>query len=130
MSSDDQLRMQLLALCAELGPEDGQSAREFHRKKTTRADDRRKQSQLCGQVARALNLALSGASVDELRTTTVRAVAAPRSGEMEVTCVGPPEAGPALESARGWLRTEVANAIHRKRVPRLTYVLLPAVADE
>lgn len=129
MSSDERLRLQLMALCAELGPEDGQSARDFHRKATHRADDRRKQSQLCGQIARALNLALSGASVEVLRTCTVREVTAPRSGEVEVTVIGPPEAGPALEAARGWLRGEIATAIHRKRVPRLSYVLLPEVAE-
>lgn len=127
MSSDDQLRTQLRALCAELGPEDGLNARDFYRKKSQRAAaDRRAQSQLCGQIARALNLALSGASIEALRATLVHTVTAPRSGEVEVTCVGPPEAGPALDLARGWLRTEVASAIHRKRVPRLSFVLLPA----
>lgn len=129
MSSDDRLRMQLLALCAELGPEDGLSARDFHRTKTDRADDRRKQTQLCGQIARALNLALAGASVEALRITTAREVTAPRAGEVQVTFVGPPEAGPALDAALGWLRTEVAAAIHRKRVPRLTCVLLPEGVD-
>lgn len=130
MSSDDRLRMQLLALCAELGPEDGQSAREFHRKSTRRADDRRKQDQLCGQIARALNLALPGATVAALRVCTVKTCTAPRSGDVQVTVCGPPEAGPALEAARGWLRTEVAAAIHRKRVPRLDFILLPAVCHD
>lgn len=128
MSSDDQLRRQLLALCAELGPEDGLNARDFYRKKSQRADDRRTQSQLCGQIAQALNLALSGAGLDALRSTMVHTVIAPRSGEVEVTCIGPPEAAPALDIAQSWLRSEVASAIHRKRVPRLTFVVLPAVA--
>lgn len=59
MSSDDQERMQLQALCAELVPEDGLNARAFYRKKSQRSDDRHTQSQLCGQIARALNLATS-----------------------------------------------------------------------
>lgn len=129
MSSDDRLRMQLQALCAELGPEDGLNARDFHRKNTHRAADRRTQSQLCGQIARALNLALPGAGLEVLRATMVHTVTAPRSGEVEVTCVGPPEARPALHAASGWLRAEVAAAIHRKRVPRLTFVVVPEATD-
>ena len=33
-----------------------------------------------------------------------------------------------LEAARGFLRSEVAQAIHRKRTPHLQFVVLPAAA--
>src|SRR5262249_35734345 len=89
----------------------------------------RKALQLCDQVAQTLGFVLVGECGDDLlRDLVVEAVVpAPNSAHLLVT-VAMPADGPDparvlehLQAAMGMLRSEVAAAIHRKKVPLLTF---------
>jgi ribosome-binding factor A len=119
-------------LCSETGPEDGIDPRDELRQ-ASRKKGGRKTQQLCGQVAEALNYAFSGACNDDvLRELGVVAVQpAPDESRFLVT-VGPTLPGPCdpdqvlahLHQALGILRAEIAAAIHRKKVPELTFAVM------
>jgi len=91
----------------------------------------RKAKQLCRQVAQTLDLVLSGDCRDELLQClhVLSVVPAPNSSRLLVVVKASlPEAEfdraaimAELESQSGRLRAEVATAIHRKRVPILTF---------
>jgi ribosome-binding factor A len=116
-------------LCSEPGPDDGIDPRDLLRA-TARKKGGRKTLQLCGQVAEALNYAIAAVCNDDvLRDLTVVAVhPSPDDSRMLVT-VGPSLPGPSnpaevlahLHQHKGKLRSEVARAIHRKKVPVLTF---------
>ncbi len=118
-----QLRRQMKALCAELGPEDGQDPYLYHQHRVEPGRGRRrKERQLCGQVARALELALGAAGHPALNATTVESVhPAGTTARLDVVLIGPAGLGAALEAAAGWLRDEVARSVHRRRVPFLAF---------
>ncbi len=91
----------------------------------------RKAQQLCAQVAETLSFVLQAECNDEiLRDLLVESVVpAPDSTRLLVT-VMPSPAAPSLDVARvhehlaqayGKLRSEVAGAIHRKKVPELVF---------
>lgn len=120
-----ELRAQMRALCAELGPDDGLTSHEIEKQSRTPSPTHRR---LGGQIARALRLALGTARDPVLLDVWI------------VDCLPDPDAsrfrafvdydGDAnvlahLDAARGWLRTEVAHAIHRKRAPDLSFALAP-----
>ena len=119
--------------CAEPGPGDGDDPR-FDRRDFSARRPGRKALQLCGQVARTLSAVLAGCGDGVLRDLLVVSVTpAPNSSRLLVTLAPAPgsSADPArvserLEGARGLLRREVAAAIHRRRVPDLTYQLRAA----
>ena len=88
-----------------------------------------KSEQLCRQAQRALNLALAGECHDDLlREVYVETVTS--SGDSGTLVVGisiPAGASlvdvlEKLDRARGLLRTSIAQAITRKRVPELIFV--------
>jgi ribosome-binding factor A len=122
-------RRQLLSSCTEIGQDDGVDPRTFFRK-STRQRTNRKAVQLCAEVARTLSCLLGGESGDELlRSTVVESVQpAPDSTRVLVTVSIQAPAGTEiprvlerLHHSSGWLRSEVAAAIHRKRVPELVF---------
>ena len=92
---------------------------------------------LCRQVEQVISLTLGGECGDDrLQGLTVRAVApAPGPGQLMVTLQAPPGemdlvgALECLEQVQGLLRREVARAIHRKKVPRLSFRILPDGMD-
>jgi ribosome-binding factor A len=104
-----------------------------------RKQNRRKDFQLCGQVRQAIAAALAAELEDPLLSElwVVQVEPAPSVSQLRVWVAlaeGSPFAGsPELILARlarveGVLRGEVAAAIHRKRVPTLSYaVWLPEV---
>lgn len=121
-------------LCAELGPDDGMSPHDL--KKLERR--RRPPTRLAGQIKRALSLALGAASDPCLAALWVVSVTAdpdPGRFRIEVQLLDPALAVPPeiveahLAAARGWLRTEVAGAIRRRRAPDLVFVCLPPGGD-
>ena len=89
---------------------------------------------LCRQVAEALSCALATAVDDRLWSLSVLAVE-PLCGTSHLRVVlaaGDGDASAderALEGARGYLRSEVAQEIHRKRVPDLHFVVVPPPAS-
>jgi ribosome-binding factor A len=122
----------MLSSCAEVGPDDGVDARTFFRKPAHRPANR-KALQMCGEIARTLSLVLSWESGDDLlRSLTVEAVEpAPNSTRVLITVsvqidspIDRSEVLSRLQRSSGRLRTEVAAALHRKRVPELTFRMM------
>lgn len=95
-----------------------------------RARDRRKDAQLCEQVREAINLALAESADPVLAGASAISVdPAPNAGHLRVTIVAPPGADPGsledrIDDQSARLRAEVAAAIHRKKVPSLTFVAI------
>jgi len=91
----------------------------------------RKERQLCRQVQEAVSEALAGVEDDVLLDVWVAAVEpAPDAGRLAVIVQAPrgvslEEVRTRLERVAGYLRREVAGAISRKRVPTLTFRVLP-----
>jgi len=95
--------------------------------------DRRKTLQLCKQTHRALDAALGGVCGDPVLQSlhVLQVLPAPDQGHLLVILQPSRDASPSavdvlarLEQVRGLLRSEVADAITRKRVPELSYQLL------
>jgi len=118
-------------LASERGPEDGIDPRLAPR--TRGKVSNRKALQLCRQVARTLGIVLAGGCGDAvLRDLQVLSVVpAPDSTRLLVTLSfsGPDtvdvgEALTRLHRAQGLLRSEMAAAIHRRKVPDLTFQIM------
>jgi ribosome-binding factor A len=142
------LRKQILSSCDEIRPDDGVDPRTFFRNPSQKRSNR-KALQLCHQIAQTLDQVLGWETGDELlRALTVLSVEpAPDSTRVLVTVcahpvatsglacqatgeaacgfdLGGPDTNQILEHlsrAAGRLRTEVAQTIHRKRVPELVF---------
>jgi ribosome-binding factor A len=124
-------RKRLRSLCAEVHPDDGSDPHVFFRKDGSRGKPRHKARQLCRQVAEILDSLLAGDSADALLNdlAVVSVEPAPDSATLLVTVAARPSAEPVhpaatlgrLDRASGWIRTEVAAAITRKRAPLLVY---------
>jgi ribosome-binding factor A len=115
-------RSRLRTLCAEVHPDDGSDPRLFFRKEGSSGKPHHKALQLCRQVRDVLDGVL-----DELAVVAVDP--APDSAHLLVTVAArtsddPPDPASILASldrGSGWLRSEVAAAITRKRAPILTF---------
>jgi ribosome-binding factor A len=98
----------------------------------------RKTAQLCAQVRRALSSALAELADPSLRDLLVGSVEpAPDAGRLAVR-VFPSTSAPDLDTdelrrrlraLRGFLRAEVAAAIHRKRTPELDFLVTPGEVE-
>ena len=131
-SKDLRERAEARSLCADLHPDDGppKSGRKESRDESS---DDRKTMQLCAQVRRALHgvIPLPGSSYFE--GLVVEAVEPdPDAGRLRVVISVPPSSTHPITSLRrrltdmaGFIRSEVAPQIHRKRVPILTFELIP-----
>ena len=116
--------------CHALHPDDGIDPRRLARAEEPRAPDRATE-RLCGQVARLLSLALGGLAADDvLSCVDVLAVhPAPDASRLRVlVTIRDPAAEPRralakLAAARGFLRSEIATGICRRRTPDLLFAL-------
>jgi ribosome-binding factor A len=96
----------------------------------------RKQRQLCRQVQEAEGQALAVLDDSILQDAWVMDVEpAPDASRLAVFVRAPPgarreEVLSRLERIAGYLRSEVAGAITRKRAPTLTFRVLPAEEEE
>ncbi len=139
MSLSKREREEMLAHCGEIHPDDGVDPREFFRKSGSPKKTNYKVYQLCRQVAETLDQILSGELVvsgkpcddllDSLRVMDV--VPAPDSSRLLVTlaCDGRNEVRTIekrLSVMNGWLRSEVAAAITRRKVPTLAFRIIDA----
>ena len=113
--------------CDSLADDDGVDPRTLFRKPIGKVPNR-KALQLCGQVARALGVVLGECGDDVLRNLGVAAVdPAPDSSRLLVAVYSlegstdPEAVVERLGRAYGLLRSEVAAAIHRRKVPELTF---------
>ena len=88
-----------------------------------------KAARLCRRVEEVLSLAIAGCGDDVLLDVAVRDVAPDGGlGRLLVTVEAPGdpvETLAALGRAHGYLRSEVAQAIRRKRAPELLFRLAP-----
>ena len=141
MSNDKRMLARMRELCAELSPEDGLDSNEIKRRKARegRKEDRRKTRQLCGQVGRTVALALAESRDTVLQGLVVdRVEPAPDASRLRVWvwCADPeqglnPDVVVAhLGAAAPWVRSEVANAITRKRAPELVFAWCPRPGGE
>jgi ribosome-binding factor A len=126
------------SLCAHTYGDDGVDPKEFFKQvRGESSKNDRKTLQLCQQVKKALNLALSG----EYRNPILRdvyvesVVAAPDSSRLLAT-IRPHTSDPnnrvelilgALQQINGRLRHEVTTGIVRKRAPELVFQVGPAL---
>jgi ribosome-binding factor A len=126
MPSQRPSRKDIESLCTNVGPEDGIDPRLA--RTSTGRDFGRKQMQLCRQVQRTLSEALAACGDGLLLELEVAGVApAPGAGRMLVTLrpslAAPPrdlaEYEGRLAQALGFLRNEVAAAVHRRKAPEL-----------
>lgn len=127
MNSKRRSRKQLFSSCNDVGPNDGVDPRMFLQDQP-RGRTNRKALQLCRQISHTLGSVLAWESGDDLiRDLLVLSVdPAPDSTRVLVTISLQTTADVSLvlEKLRqhsGRLRTEVAAAIHRKRVPELVF---------
>jgi ribosome-binding factor A len=124
------LRKELLSSCHEIGPEDGIDPKIYFRKNSERKVNR-KSLQLCSEVFKALGRTLAWEMGDDLlnRLLVEAVVPAPDSSHLLVTVSLPAPASAGhveqtlerLRRSSGKLRAEVAAAIHRRRVPELSF---------
>jgi ribosome-binding factor A len=125
----------LRSLCAEIREDDGIDPREFFREGKGRRRVDRKTLQLCSQIADRLNYLFSSECDDELlQCLQVASVApAPDATQVLVTVYMslPPQGDISsndilrrLSAEAGRIRAEVAQAITRRRAPRLLFQLM------
>jgi ribosome-binding factor A len=134
MALNERERARLRALCGELHDDDGVDPREYFRPARMRDKTRRKTHQLCRQVQKTLDQVLSGETRDELLASLriVSVTSSEDSSALLVTVAAdiPPdrfdraEIENRLAKMSGWLRSEVAGAITRKRTPLLVFHVL------
>jgi ribosome-binding factor A len=124
-------RTALQSGCSEIGTNDGLDPRLEKRGGPPQKVANRKALQLCGQVQETLAGVFAGETGDDvLRDLVVESVVpAPTSARMLVTVYqGPSGVGLStaevyehLTQVQGLLRSEVAAAIHRRKVPDLIF---------
>lgn len=128
----------IASLCAVAGPEDGVDPRHGRRKGSGRKKEK-KAKQVCKQAEVTVQLALNvllDEALQDLRVVRVEpapdsrrllVVVAPRSGSTRMT---EHDAAEVVRKVEGLLRTELASALHRKRVPSLTFAFVGMWEDE
>lgn len=133
MTFDKRKRAQMLAHCQNIHPEDGIDPKEFFRKPTRRDKPDRKTEQLCHQVADTLGLVLASEFDDPLLHSllVVSVTPAPNASQLLVTvrcdtdvAHTPEQILARLQQVAGHLRSTVAEAITRKRAPRLLFQVI------
>lgn len=124
------------ALCAEWLEGDGE---RIERERPGARQDSWRQVRLCAQIRRAINDALGAQCghplLRELYVSDV--VPAPDITHLRVLVPMPAALAPvgvaaveaALNGAKGFLRTHVAQVIRRSRTPELTFAVVPAQED-
>lgn len=130
--NDSRKRTEAWFLCADLSPDDGPPK---SRRKESRDDssDDRKTMQLCAQVRRALHGVIPFPGSSYFEGLVVEAVEPdPDASRLRVVISVPPSCAQPIPSLKqrlidrvGFIRSEVASQIHRKRVPILTFELMP-----
>jgi ribosome-binding factor A len=123
----------LESLCGQPGPEDGVDPRDFFKPTRNRRTDR-KDWQLCRQVSESLGYVLSGECRDAALSGLIidQVVPAPDSHRLLVTIhpyapdedFNPERVLERLQQSLGWLRSEVARSISRRKVPDLVFQVI------
>jgi ribosome-binding factor A len=126
----------LESLCGQPGLDDGVDPRDFFKPARSRRTGR-KDWQLCRQVSETLNSILSGECRDDvLQGLYVCDVQPHPDATRLLVTVGPLvrgdtiDPGPVIEHlhrSNGWLRSEVARSISRRKVPELMFRVVPDI---
>lgn len=121
-------------LCGSLHADDGVDPRSFSKPERQNKPNR-KDLQLCSQASRALSMAIAAEVRDSLLRDVLIDSVQPAPDASRLTVVvrvpGDTDAGrlaaieASLKRRRGFLRSEVAAAISRKRAPELTFQVVP-----
>ncbi len=129
MSIPKRLRERMLEFCGSLSDEDGLNPRDDQSIHINRKQDTSvyRQRRLCRQITETLMLAISDAP-DPLVANAKVLLVRPRKANKSVTVrvavtddVDQRLLQERLKGCEGWLRSEIAAAISRKRVPRLIF---------
>ncbi len=117
------------ALCARIHPDDGVDPREDKRRDVDRIKKPdRKLQQLCKQVENALQLVLPNVQLlGDVRVLSV--MPAPNAGRLRVLVVVSDtsdhrQVAARLERCSGYLRSEMAQVVSRRRVPELVFSIV------
>jgi ribosome-binding factor A len=138
MASRKRAPRQSGALCGSVHEDDGIDPRDFFRGGSRKTTDR-KTFQLCAQVKETLGVVLAGESDEVLCGLLVASVTrAAGANRLTVTLELPPGAGKTaaaktlehVHRAAGRLRTAVAAAVCRRRVPELEFRIGPPAEVE
>lgn len=125
----------LAELTDELTPDDGQDPKQFFDRRRWSEQPRtpgRKARQLCEQVKVSLHGILAVCADDVVRDLQVLSVLpAPHAGRLQIAVAVPSTADAIdrraaevrLQVVAGWIRSEVASAVHRRKVPELVWVV-------
>jgi ribosome-binding factor A len=124
-------RRQMLSSCAEVREDDGIDPQDFFKPEINNKKTNRKTLQLCSQIADTMNVLLPDCHDELLHLLQVASVVpAPDASQLLVMVYpivqgdkpfDPNEVLDHLAQAAGYLRSEVAAAITRKRVPSLLF---------
>jgi len=118
------VRFQQAPPCSEWREDDGKDPRYDNHANPPKLN--RKALQLCAQVQQILNMTLGYCGEEALEGVYVVSVLPnPDSMHMLVRISGgePSEVLAALHKVGGYLRSEVAQGIHRKKVPELRFAI-------
>ncbi len=137
MKSHNNLPEELRAFCDQWHSDDGIEARErFRRQKVSIKRNEKRVRQLGKQVRRAIETALTGACSDPvLQNLEVISISpAPDASNLQVVVrqstgkeqIAENAIQEKLNEIKGFLRSEVGEAITRKRVPELSFSVIPA----
>ncbi len=124
----------LRAFCAEVFEDDGVNPDEDKRRDANRARPRdRKLEQLCKQVEHALQTVFLAVQLP-CDACISSVVPAPNAGRLRVMVGVPADCDHApvaaeLDRCKGYLRTEVAQAISRRRAPELVFSIVIEESD-
>lgn len=126
------VRETLLDHCGQIGADDCIDPTDFFKAREGKHKTDSRSQQLCRQVAQAISLSLGDCDDDRMQELTIMAVSpAPDSSRLLVTLQTDREAkdleelNVSVNAQLGRLRSEVARSIHRKRVPNLTFQVIP-----
>lgn len=123
---------QIALFCDNLGPDDGVDPRDIPNGPRSNAFDR-KTAQLCAAVKRVVDQLLAGESNDPVLSDlhVVDVLPAPNASRLRVVVElssGSSDEQPnipnildRLDRASGWMRSEIAASIRRRKTPDLTF---------
>ena len=140
LMNSKKIREQMLKLCGSICEDDGRDPREVYGTKIDRTkNDEYRHQRLCQQVARTLALVLPESKVELVRELKIDGVVPRRDKAVLTVKIAVPnwedrnQQNGLLElmkAQEGWLRSEVAAAISRKRVPRLAFQFAACFVNE
>lgn len=136
MNPDSMGRDERSGLSDAFHDDDGIDPRRYFERRSRRSGTDRKTLMLCAQVGEAVHAVLAGASGDPGLLDLELVAVEPAPDASRLRLVFCPREGADLrlaEQALGrswpWLRSVVAEAIHRKRCPELDGVIVPEEAS-